>query len=140
MNVLFVCKFNRYRSNVALALFKKYNKNLNIEAKASGIIKGPPILEQMQRVAREFNVKLTKVPENLTEEIYNWADLVVLVGEEIPISLFDNIEGTPREAIQWKLKDVMQFDLDYHEKTKLLTKEIEENIKKLVDELKDIKS
>ncbi|MEK6951604.1 MAG: hypothetical protein AABX29_01180 [Nanoarchaeota archaeon] len=132
MKILFICKFNRYRSNIALALFKKQNKNKNLQARASGIIQGPPTIKKMREVAKEFNVTLKDNPKSLTEANYNWADLVVIVGNDIPKRLFDNIEGTPREVIVWKLKDVMQFDLDYHENTRLLTKKIENKVKKLV--------
>ena len=39
-SILFVCKYNRFRSRVAEAYFKKINKNKNISVKSAGIIKG----------------------------------------------------------------------------------------------------
>lgn len=136
MKILFICKFNRYRSNIALALFNKYNKNKKIKARASGIIQGPKVNKKQKSVAKEFGVKLKDNPKPLTEANFNWADLVILIGNDMPKSLFDNIEGNKRKVIRWKLEDIMQFDLDYHEKTKKLTNKIENNIKKLVASLK----
>jgi len=126
--ILFICKFNRYRSNVALALFNKYNKNKKIQAKASGIVKGPPVLKKMQKVARKFGVSLKENPKSLSEKDYAWADLVIIIGRDIPSVVFSYVEGIPRKVIVWKLRDVEQFDLNYHEKTTRLTKEIEQRI------------
>lgn len=127
-----MCKFNRYRSNIALALFNKYNKNRYLEARASGIIQGPKISKKQKKIANEFGVNLKNKPKPLTEANYNWANLVIILGDDIPKELFDNIEGTHRKVIVWKLKDVMQFDNNYHKKTKLLSAEIEKRIKNLV--------
>ena len=133
--ILFVCKFNRYRSNVALALFNKYNKNSNIVAKASGVVQGPPVLEKMQRVAGEFGVSLERKPKNLTEYDYSWADLVITIGKDLDKGTFEYIAGRPRKVISWELADVEQFDLDYYGETRKLTEEIEERVKSLLKDL-----
>ena len=133
--ILFVCKFNRYRSNVALALFNKYNKNQNVIAKASGVVQGPPVLEKMERVANEFGVSLNKKPKHLTEYDYSWADLVVTIGNDLPSIVFEHISGRPRKVISWELADVEQFDLDYYGKTMKLTAEIENRVKGLLRDL-----
>ena len=133
--ILFVCKFNRYRSNVALALFNKYNKNSNIVAKASGVVQGPPVLDKMERVANEFGISLERKPKVLTEYDYSWADLVITIGKDLPASVFEHIAGVPRKVISWELADVEQFDLDYYGQTIKLTAEIEKRVKQLVEDL-----
>ena len=135
--ILFVCKFNRYRSNVALALFNKHNRNPNVIAKASGVVQGPPVLEKMKRVASEFGVSLERKPKHLTEYDYSWADLVITIGKDLDKGTFERIAGRPRKVISWELADVEQFDLDYYGQTMKLTAEIEARVKNLLKDLEE---
>ena len=42
-NILFVCKYNRFRSKIAEAYFNKINKNKLVSVKSAGIIRGNPV-------------------------------------------------------------------------------------------------
>ena len=48
MNILFVCRYNRFRSRTAEAYFKKINKNKKIKVKSAGIFKGNYPLSPIQ--------------------------------------------------------------------------------------------
>lgn len=135
MNLLFICKFNRYRSNVALAFFNKINKNKKIQARASGIIEGPPTTKKMEKIAEKFDIKLKNKSTPLDEYLFNWADIVIIIGSDIPKKIFEEVEEKDRKVIIWKLKDIMQFDKNYQKKTTKLTETIMKRVKKLVKEL-----
>ena len=91
MKILFVCKYNRFRSRVADAYFKKINKNNKIKSSSAGIIigNGAPLdnLQLMTAKKNGFNIngRLTSVSEQLLKK----QDLVVIVADDVPICLFD---------------------------------------------------
>ena len=80
-NILFICKFNRFRSKVAEAYFKKINKNPKNQAKSAGLIVGTALNRHQKARAREFGIKLTGRPKPLTAELLVWADFFVIVSD-----------------------------------------------------------
>jgi len=141
MKLLFVCKFNCFRSLVAKKFFDKLNKNKNIEARASGfIIPRNYSREQQQKAVEEFGIKLDEEPEIMDENLYKWPDKIVIVGNDVPKEIFDildedNSKMKKRNVEVWKLNDVGQKDLSYQEKTRMLTQQILNSVKSFINEL-----
>ncbi len=52
INILFVCRYNRFRSRVAEAYFKKINKNFKV--KSAGLFKGRPLSPKTIKEAKKF--------------------------------------------------------------------------------------
>ena len=70
VNILFICKHNRFRSKVAEAFFKKYNKNSKYEGYSAGLIPGPyPLDKEQTKVAKKFGIKLTGKPKPITTNL-----------------------------------------------------------------------
>ena len=58
MNILFICRYNRFRSVIAEGFFKKYNKNKKHKAKSAGLIIGTPMNREVKKVARDLKIKI----------------------------------------------------------------------------------
>ena len=129
MNILFVCKYNRFRSKVAEAFFNKYNKNKLNFAKSAGLIKGSYPLDSLQvKVADEIGIKLKGNPQGLSTELLKWSDLYVIVADDVPSDIF-KAEEYGKKIEKWNIKDV-EFDDENENKSIIL--QIENKIKDFI--------
>jgi protein-tyrosine-phosphatase len=137
MRILFVCKYNRFRSQVAEQLFKKYNKNKNLKINSAGIFKGRyPLNTVLTKLVKKFGINVNKRPECLTEEDQKKPDLIIIIAKEIPRSLF-KYEGRYIQKIEtWNMED--EF-LDNKNKIEGIIKSIKLKVKKLVKKLENEK-
>ena len=105
MRILFVCKHNRFRSKVAEAYFKKINKNKNIKVASAGVFKGFPTESVVVKIGKKLGIKLRRKTNGLDEKYVFQMDLVVIVANNVPVSLF---KGKVRKIIVWKIPDTNQ--------------------------------
>ena len=130
MKILFVCKHNRFRSKVAEAYFKKINKNKKIEVASAGIFSGFPIVENVIKISKKFGINIKGKSRGLDEgEIYK-VDLLVIVADDVPASLFKN---KVKKIVVWKVPDITnQSDKKGIEKiSRLIIKKVDSLVKKL---------
>ncbi len=108
MKVLFVCRHNRFRSKVAEAIFKKNNKNKKFKVRSRATFPDYiPVAENVQKVLEEKGVKrINKYPKKLRKEDVEWADLIVVVANEVDRS-FKN-----KKTLNWKVSDTNQSDVE----------------------------
>jgi arsenate reductase (thioredoxin) len=99
-NVLFVCTQNAGRSQISQALFERIAQGHH-EARSAGTRPAdhvhPPVVEAM----REEGIDLSsRTPRTLTDDLSEWADVVVTMGcgEECPY-----IPG--KRYLDWELTD-----------------------------------
>ena len=130
MNILFICRYNRFRSVLAESFFKKYNKNRKFNAKSSGLIKGYPIDKHIKELAKKLKIKIKKEPEGLTTKILNWQDLLVIMADDVPISAFKNKRYIKKIKVL-KVRDVF----NNNDRIKV-AENVERRIKQLIKELK----
>lgn len=135
MNILFVCKYNRFRSRFAETLFKKINKKH--KARSAGIIKGSPIDKTIKDLAKEFNVKVNRNPQTIDHKLLKWQDMIVIVADDVPRSILDDVPNhifnNSKKVLVWKIKDVHKPD---NQQRRKLVNEIYKRVKKLSGELK----
>lgn len=107
MKILFVCKYNRFRSRVAEAYFKKVNKNKKIIAKSAGIIRGIyPLNFKQVEAAKEFGITINGKPESLSVELLKKVDLIIIVANDVPKEIF-RVGGKYLQNIKvWNIPDV----------------------------------
>ena len=104
MNVLFVCKYNRFRSKLAEAFFNKLGKKHL--AKSAGIIKGPPIDEAIRHCAHQNGVEINGVPKMLDVSKLNWSDMIVIVADDVQTSsLTDKFPNMNKMIRKWDIHD-----------------------------------
>lgn len=106
-NILFICKYNRFRSKVAETYFKKINKNKNIKVDSAGIIKGTPIDKKQKKVTKEFGLNISKTPKGISSNLLMKQNLIIVVANDIPRVIFDNKKYT-KKLIIWKIADQKQ--------------------------------
>ena len=106
-NVLFVCLHNAGRSQMSEALFARQADGRHA-ARSAGTTPGDRVHPEVVEVMRELDVDLSdRVPQGLTRELAEWADVVVTMGcgDECPY-----IPG--RRYLDWDLPDPKGRPLD----------------------------
>ncbi|WEU40313.1 MAG: arsenate reductase ArsC [Candidatus Odinarchaeum yellowstonii] len=102
--ILFVCRENTGRSQVAEAFFNLFNKRSDLKAFSAGLEKGEALNQIAVAVMKEAGVDLTKQkPKKLTIEMIREADLIITMGciEACPAT-------PPEKTVEWKIKDFKQ--------------------------------
>ncbi len=128
-HILFVCRYNRFRSVLAEGLFNKYNKDKSIKAKSAGAIKGSPLSENTRKLAKEFKIKIKRAPQGLSSKLLVWQNTTIIVADDVPPQLFDKNKEYGKEVIVWKIRDANGNGIT---EMRRITKEIEKNVKDLV--------
>ena len=104
--ILFVCKYNAFRSRVAEEYFNKINsKN---KAISRGIIMGEDSDGVQRNIAKSIlEVNITKrKPIPLTFQDMRNCDLIIVVANDIPKIIFNyHLSSIQKKLIIWKIKD-----------------------------------
>jgi len=128
INILFVCRYNRFRSRIAEAYFKKINKNKKIKAKSAGLIKGQPLSKFTVDVAKNLGLNINGKVQGLTSKLMAWQNLTVVVADDVPVKVFDRNKKYGKKVISWGIKDAK-----YEKKSEI--KRLVSIISKKVDKL-----
>ena len=126
-NILFVCKYNRFRSKVAEAYFSKINRNKNVRAKSAGLISGTPISREQKKIVREFGINIRGKPCGLSSKLLKWQNVTVVVADDVPPEIFKDNKDYGKETIVWNIPD-------RNESVKEIIKRVDELNKKLEKE------
>ncbi len=130
MKILFICKYNRFRSVLAEALFKKLNKNPNFKTKSAGLIIQNPIDKNTKEIAKELEIKIKPKPQKLTNKILQWQNLIIIIADDVSASKLKNNKDCKKLKV-WKIKDA-----ENDKESRLVAKRIKNKIKKLLGEIK----
>jgi len=89
MKIMFVCKYNRFRSKIAEAYFNQKNKDKDIKVISAGFVVGSYALNEREvNLAKEMGVQIKGLPKPIRYEDLIEQDLIVIVGDNIPVSVF----------------------------------------------------
>lgn len=125
MNILFVCRYNRFRSRIAEAYFNKINKNKKIKAKSAGLMKGNPLSPATVKIAKEFGLNINGKVQGLSSKLMAWQDITVVVADDVPPQVFDRNKEYGKKVIIFGIKDAKYNE---KEEVKKLIKKITERI------------
>ena len=140
--ILFICKHNIFRSQVAESLFKRINRNKKYFGDGAGIIKwdtkdlGDESYKAEQRVAKRFGLKLGRKSKPMSSSLLKSTDILVIVADDVPSSIFKEEKSFKGKIIVWKTMDVKSH---HKNKEKIATetiKFVEKKVKELVRKLK----
>lgn len=106
LNILFVCKYNVFRSRVAETYFNKINKNKNIKVKSAGVIKGSFVNKEQIATTKKLGLDIREKPKGLSTNLLIWQNMIVIVADDVPPSIFSNSKKYGKKVIVWKIKDV----------------------------------
>jgi protein-tyrosine-phosphatase len=127
MKILFVCRHNRFRSKVAEAYFKKTNKNKRIKLVSAGIFKGRPVDKRIISIGKKLGINISKITNGLKEKSMKTIDLIVIVADDVPASLF---RDKVKKIIVWKIKDTALGGIN-EKKIEITMKQIMEKVNEL---------
>jgi len=127
MNILFVCKHNRFRSKIAEAILKSL-KCKNIEVKSAGLRKDlirPYVCENVKIVLKQRGInKIDEAAREINDVDLRWADRIIIVADNVSADIF------PKEKTEiWKIGDADESEI---EKIKMIAGDIERKVKELV--------
>jgi protein-tyrosine-phosphatase len=131
--ILFVCKYNRFRSRVAERYLKKINPK--IEVKSAGVIKGRPLSQNQIRLAKSEGVDISGNPRWLSSGLLNWSSIIIIVADDVPLELFNDKKFENRKIV-WSTSDT---DSDNTEEVIKTIKSIKSEVDKFNEELKSWK-
>ena len=134
INLLFVCKYNRFRSRIAEAYFKKINKNKNISVKSAGIIKGNLPLDKFEKLtAKKFGINIDGNPKTVSSKQLSKIDIIIIVANDVPKEIFKYKGKYIQKLVVWKIKDNLN---DKPKEVEKIIKQIMKKVDSLVEELK----
>ena len=135
MNILFVCKYNRFRSRVAEAYFKEINKNKHLQAMSAGIIRGDyPLNRTEVSAAKKLGIDISGKPLAIDVDLLKRTDLVIIVADNVPKEIFYTTFN--KRVILWRISDIECGDgKDLIErKIKIIMSKVKKLLKKLEKE------
>jgi protein-tyrosine-phosphatase len=135
MNILFVCKYNRFRSRVAEAYFNKINKNKHLKAISRGLIQGDyPLNKSEVSAAKKFGINIEGKPKAMNIALLKKIDLIVIAADNVPEHVF--YTTFKKRILLWNIKDIEHYDgKDLIErKIKRIMKKVEKLLQKLESE------
>ena len=131
--ILFICKHNVFRSKVAEACFKKLNKNRDYIAKSAGLITIRTINPIQRKVCKWSGIIIKSPSRGISVELLKWADLIIIVANDVPPHLFSYDKRRETKSIVWRIPDVFNNKEQDIEK---VVSSIRKKIKSLIKNLK----
>ena len=108
MKILFICKYNAFRSRIAEGYFNKINANGKIKAFSRGIIMGGNSDSVQRQIAKSLlgiNIAKRK-PLPLTFQDMMDANLIIVVANDIPKIIFNYpLPSIQKKLTIWNVKD-----------------------------------
>ena len=132
-SILFVCKYNKFRSRVAEAYFKKINKNKNISVKSAGLIQGNPIKKLEKLISKNMGITISGNPKTMSSKQLSKIDIIIIVANDVPKEIFKYKGKYIQKLVVWKIKDNLN---DKPKEVEKIIKQIMKKVDSLVEELK----
>lgn len=134
-NILFVCKFNQTRSQIARALFQKLNKNKDFKTDCVGIIYGKQSRELKN--AHNFIFKKHKIKpikfKFLSKELLNKQTHIIVVADDVPLILFNSQRKSGIKVTHWKARDGHKYkDKTRRQRLERVYQNIHKKIKRFI--------
>ena len=130
MKVLFICKSNVFRSQIAEAFFNKYAKDGEAKSAAVGDTQyeiHPFVIKAMEEKGLDVS---GKKPKAISKDLTDWADLIVWMHRDV---YDDSVDNKKREI--WDFPDVNAEEQDAYSKIFGARDGIEEEIRKLIKKI-----
>ncbi len=133
MKILFICKYNAFRSKVAESYFRKINKNKKIKVSSAGFIDGGGADKTQRAVAKKLDSEIKGTSKRLSLKLLREQDLVVVVAKDVPKIMFNHSMGYGKtKFVYWGMKDEQLQNRKVVEKiVKKIKKKVERLVKKL---------
>ena len=110
MNILFICKWNRFRSKFAEAYFKKINRNKRIKVKSVGLIEVNVPLRPGEKlrnkyIKKNFGLVLSTKSKGINVKTLEWADKIFIVADDVPKDILFSHWRWKDKFTVWDIED-----------------------------------
>ena len=126
MNILFVCKHNRFRSKVAEAFFRHHYKGNSVKAKSAGTVldlMNPYIARNVTRIMRDKGISMRDDGAvRIDSFILNWANKIIIVGDNVASEMFKD-----KDVAFWPIGDASEEDVE------TISRRVDEIEKKIIE-------
>ena len=127
-NILFLCRYNRFRSKIAEAYFNKKSKKR--AAKSAGFFPGIPLSKEILDCANSFGLKLSNTTHGVNHKLIMWSNKIIVIDNANSLPLFeDYIKNDKKKVIRWNIPDIEGSSMDKRKDT------VQRIIKKIDSEL-----
>lgn len=138
MKIIFICKYNAFRSKIAESYFKKINKNPQIKVISRGFFMGDRadnVQRKMAKTLLDVKIQGDSVPVNINELVS--ANKIIVVANDIPKIMFNySYEDLQKKLEIWRIKDEQKKNVKNIEN---IIKAIKKRVSSLVKELEKLK-
>lgn len=139
MKILFICKWNRFRSKFAEAYFNRINKNKKVKVNSVGVLEVNIPMKQIEIkrnmwIKKEFGIVLNEKSKGINVKDLDEANKIIIVADDIPFSIFKTKKRWEEKLIVWKIKD---GNVDDKKKINKIVNTIKRNVESLVKSLED---
>ena len=137
--ILFVCKYNRFRSKFAEAYFNSVNKNKGFKAVSAGIIKenkcfGPVMNKRAKYILDKYGVRIGRRSKGMSYKLLDKADKVIVVANDVPKVIFDCPVWRDKVVV-WSVLDVWGDNKRNVDKSvKAMQRKVDMLVRRLEDE------
>ena len=137
MNILFICKHNRFRSKVAEALFRYHYKGDSVKAKSAGLtidVMRPYVSRNVQSALKEKGVSIRDDGAlKIDSFMLKWADRAIIVADNISPDMFRDKEMLGNKPVDfWGISDCSETDISG------ICKRVDEIEKKVLELIKTL--
>src|SRR3989338_9046819 len=87
IDVLFICRYNRFRSKIAEAIFNNLNRNSKLKASSAGVCKGKAISSEIINSALDSGICLSRKSQLISRRLLNSHPIVIIVADDVDVSL-----------------------------------------------------
>jgi len=131
MKILFVCKYNRFRSKVAEGYLKSKVVDGNFSVASAGLIPSINGMEKRElKVVNKFGIEIHGKPQGLNTRKIFASDLIVIVADNIPKRLF-RFHNHKLRVLKWRIKDFNPGESE--EEIEEIVKQIIKKVDRLVE-------
>ncbi len=134
MKLIFICKYNAFRSRVAESYFNKINKNKNIKVISRGFIVGISAGRTQLEILEKYGIKIKGKSKPVNFKELTEADRIIIVADDIPEIMFDYQNFDFKKKLTfWKIPDEQK---GRGKNIIKIINSIKDKVEKLVEELK----
>ena len=115
MNILFICKHNRFRSKVAEAFWKKFFKNDGrFTVQSAGVQCDPArayVARYVHQVMKEHETKIVdERPRVVDDAVLERAERIIIVADNVDKNIFS--AEVQKKCEVWKIEDADESELE----------------------------
>ena len=112
VEILFVCKYNLFRSKIAEAYFNKLNRDKKIKVTSAGLIRVNKRLlkrDVSYLIAKKFGFNLNGKSRKINNKLLKKQDIIVVVANDVSKSFFKK-KKVNNKLVFWDIPDETKKD------------------------------